>query len=103
MGMINATLCTQLSRNDKWPHDIAKIYHIYLFLFLDGGHYMKLILSDIDECLFELMCVAPKICKNTLGSFICEGNDVPTCPPGFHFKTATQSCTGNNNPYKVLH
>lgn len=52
---------------------------------------------DINECLFELMCVPPKTCKNTVGSFICEGEDVPNCPPGFHFKSATQACAGNIN------
>lgn len=44
--------------------------------------------------MFELMCVSPKTCKNTIGSFTCEGEDTPQCPPGFHYKAATESCTG---------
>lgn len=41
------------------------------------------------------MCVSPKTCKNTIGSFTCEGEDVPNYPPGFHFKSSTQACAGN--------
>ncbi|KAG5900252.1 hypothetical protein JTB14_018232 [Gonioctena quinquepunctata] len=60
-----------------------------------GYHYNfeKLVCDDIDECQFDLICIPPKVCKNTIGSFLCEGNDTPQCPPGFHFKEATQTCT----------
>ncbi|KAJ8923557.1 hypothetical protein NQ315_010136, partial [Exocentrus adspersus] len=66
-------------------------------------NFEKLVCDDIDECMFELMCVPPKTCRNTIGSFICEGEDTPQCPPGFHFKAATQTCTGTilNNNHKV--
>lgn len=51
-------------------------------------------IADIDECAIELSCPRPKVCVNTIGSFTCEGEDTPQCPPGFHFKPATGTCEG---------
>ncbi|XP_044765989.1 fibulin-1-like isoform X1 [Coccinella septempunctata] len=48
--------------------------------------------DDIDECEISLLCPSPKICKNTIGSYICQGEDVK-CPPGFYYKAATESCS----------
>lgn len=49
--------------------------------------------DDIDECLLDIICQRPKTCKNTIGSFICEGDDrPPQCPAGFYYKSATETC-----------
>lgn len=49
---------------------------------------------DINECDIEVSCPRPKVCVNTIGSFTCEGEDIPQCPPGFHYKPATGTCEG---------
>ncbi|XP_066157952.1 fibulin-1-like [Euwallacea fornicatus] len=46
--------------------------------------------DDIDECELPLICPSPMICKNSIGSFMCEG---PNCPPGFQYKTSIEACT----------
>ncbi|KAK9889438.1 hypothetical protein WA026_004707 [Henosepilachna vigintioctopunctata] len=48
--------------------------------------------DDIDECQINLLCPGSKTCKNTMGSYTCEGEDIK-CPPGFYFKAATESCS----------
>ncbi|KAJ8955314.1 hypothetical protein NQ318_003407 [Aromia moschata] len=48
--------------------------------------------KDIDECEFGLMHPTKDAIRNTIGSFTCEGEDTPKCPPGFHYKAATQTC-----------
>ncbi|KAL1492787.1 hypothetical protein ABEB36_010979 [Hypothenemus hampei] len=58
-----------------------------------GGHKFnieKSLCDDIDECEIPLICPPPKTCKNSIGSFMCEG---PDCPPGFHYKTSIEACT----------
>lgn len=59
--------------------------------------------DDINECEISLLCPSSKTCKNSIGSYSCQGEDI-TCPPGFHYKAATESCadideciTGENN------
>lgn len=54
-------------------------------------NFEKGVCDDIDECQFSLICVSPQVCKNTIGSFICEDNS-PRCPPGFHYKAAILDC-----------
>ncbi|XP_060536861.1 fibulin-1-like [Cylas formicarius] len=61
----------------------------------------KSVCDDVDECEIELICPPPKVCRNSVGSFACEG---PDCPSGFYFKASIESCadideciTGDND------
>lgn len=62
-------------------------------LFIQFFFKLILLFPDINECVFSLLCPSPKVCKNTIGSFICQGEEVK-CPPGFYYKTSTESCAG---------
>ncbi|XP_072401961.1 uncharacterized protein [Diabrotica undecimpunctata] len=56
-------------------------------------NFEKQLCDDIDECQIKLICLPPKVCKNTIGSYTCEvEEDTPLCPPGFHYKAATEAC-----------
>ncbi|XP_072394883.1 uncharacterized protein [Diabrotica undecimpunctata] len=49
--------------------------------------------ADIDECQIKLICLPPKVCKNTIGSYTCKvEEDKPLCPPGFHYRAAIKAC-----------
>lgn len=54
--------------------------------------------EDIDECEFDIVCQRPKTCENTIGSYICKGDDRELCPPGYYFKMAINDCAGNAPP-----
>lgn len=54
---------------------------------------LKPYISDVDECLFPLVCKKDEKCQNTVGSFKCTSDgSTPKCPPGFFFKESIQDC-----------
>ncbi|XP_072376105.1 hemicentin-1-like [Diabrotica undecimpunctata] len=61
-----------------------------------SGHqynFEKQLCDDIDECQIKLICLPPKVCKNTIGSYTCKvEEDKPLCPPGFHYRAAIEAC-----------
>lgn len=43
---------------------------------------------DINECENSAACSSPAVCKNTLGSYICD------CPEGYKLAYDRKSCIG---------
>ncbi|CAG9827856.1 unnamed protein product [Diabrotica balteata] len=53
----------------------------------------KQLCDDIDECQIKLICLPPKVCKNTIGSYTCGlEEDTSLCPPGFSYNPSTKAC-----------
>ncbi|CAH0562249.1 unnamed protein product [Brassicogethes aeneus] len=49
--------------------------------------------EDINECEFDIVCERPKTCENTMGSYVCKGDDRELCPSGYHFNGTINDCS----------